>query len=175
MSGPTHRRGQLVLIAALALVVALVPLVFAYLQLGYHGDVRSAQSVDTAQVERTLDRSLHDAVSRTDGQYSWSRRGEAVAAVRTDLDDTVADVERSALSDGVVYDVSYNQTRAARWASRQCPAGPARQFGPCEAVQGVVVQERLGRTHVLAVAVDVRATAETTETRRRFVLAVRTA
>jgi hypothetical protein len=38
-----------------------------------------------------------------------------------------------------------------------------------------VVQERLGQTHVLAVAVDVRATTETTQTHLRTVLAVRTA
>jgi hypothetical protein len=170
-----RRRGQLVLVAALALVVALIPLMFAYLQLGYQGDVRSADSVDTAQVERTLDRSLHDAVGSTDGRYAWAQRGAAVTAVRTRLNGTIAELERSQLSEAVVYGVSYNATRADRWASRHCPRGPDRQFGPCESDRGVVVQQRRGRTQILAVAVDVRATAETTEARLRTVLVVRTA
>jgi hypothetical protein len=170
-----RNRGQLVLVAALALVVALVPLVFAYLQLGYQDDFRSEQSVDTAQVERTLDRSLHAAVASTDGQYSWSRRGAAVTAVRTQLNGTIADLERSQLSEAIVYKVSYNTTRADRWARQNCPSGPNRRFGSCEADRGIVVQQRQGQTQILAVAVDVRATAETTESRLRTVLVVRTA
>jgi len=168
-------RGQLVLIAALALVVALVPLVFAYLQLGYHGDIRPDEPADTAQAERTLDRSLHDAVTGVDGTYSWSNRTAAVTAVRDRLDATSATLERSELSGGVVYDVSANETRATRWATRHCPRGSDRQFGPCEADRGVVVQERSGRTHVLAVAIDVRATTDASETLLRTVLEVRTA
>nr|WP_254279967.1 hypothetical protein [Halomicroarcula marina] len=45
-----------------------------------------------------------------------------------------------------------------------CPSGPDRQFGDCAADRGVVVQERLGRTHVLGVAVDVTTTTERGET-----------
>ena len=41
-----------------------------------------------------------------------------------------------------------------------CPGGPNRDFGPCEATDGVVVQERAGETVVLAVAFDVRVTTE---------------
>lgn len=167
-------RGQLVLIAALALVVALVPLVFAYLQLGYHGDSRSGQPGDTRQIERTLDRSLHDAVSDTEGAYPWNRRTAAVTEIRDHLDSTIVHLERADLSDGVVSEVSYNETRATRWAALNCPRGPNRQFGPCAAERGVVVQERNGRVHVLAVAVDVRVTTARSESRLRTVLDVRT-
>lgn len=41
-----------------------------------------------------------------------------------------------------------------------CPVGPARQFGPCETDRGVVIQERVGETHVLVVVFDVTITTE---------------
>lgn len=174
VSRQTRARGQLVLIAALALVVALVPLVFAYLQLGYHDDFRPEEPADVAGVERTLDRSLHDAVAATDGRHSWARRGATATTIRDSLNTTIADLERAGLADGAVTEIRYNETLASRWAARHCPGGPDRQFGPCEADRGVVVQQRLDQTYVLAVAVDVRATTETSQTHLQTVLAVRT-
>ncbi len=41
------------------------------------------------------------------------------------------------------------------WALRNCPDGPARDFGQCVADDGVVVQERAGETAIVAVAIDV--------------------
>jgi hypothetical protein len=64
-------------------------------------------------------------------------------------------LNRSALARSTLIQVTYNATRAATWRDRQCPNGPARQFGDCAADRGVVVQERAGDTHVLAVAFDV--------------------
>ena len=58
------------------------------------------------------------------------------------------------------YRVTYNASAASDWAATNCPGGPGRQFGPCEVDRGVVVQERAGRTHVLAVALDVTVTTE---------------
>jgi len=77
----------------------------------------------------------------------------------------------SADSTGAVT-VSPNATRAGAWATKNCPGGPARKFGPCERDGGLVVQERAGRTHVLAFAVDVTVTTDDTERATTMVLIV---
>jgi hypothetical protein len=79
-----------------------------------------------------------------------------VAAVREGLQPTLESLNRSALARTTVVQVTYNASLATAWRARNCPSGPARQFGPCGADRGVVVQERAGKTHVLAVAFDVR-------------------
>lgn len=146
------------LLAAAALAVALVPLAFAYLQLGYHGDVGAA-ALDDAPVreaERTLDRALQNGVDGIPANYTWSARTAAVAAVRDRLRPALATLNGSAVESGTAYSVGYNASRAVAWAGRRCPGGPDRQFGPCRADRGLVVQDRAGRTHVLAAAFDVR-------------------
>nr|WP_123537854.1 hypothetical protein [Halosimplex salinum] len=65
---------------------------------------------------------------------------------------------------------AFNQTVAQRWASAECPGGSGRQFGPCEADRGVVVQERDDRTLVLAVGYDLDVTTEGEETQITTVL-----
>jgi len=167
------RRGQFVLLAAAALLVALVPMSLAYLQLGYHGDVGAA-AVDENPVqnaERLLDRAVHDAVMGIPEDHTWSNRTGAVTAVRGRLAADLATLNRSRVEEGVVYTVTYNSSRAVAWEADNCPSGPDRQFGSCAVDRGIVVQERAGRTHVLAVALDVRVT--TAEGRWRGTLVVR--
>jgi hypothetical protein len=157
---PDRDRGQLVLLAAVALAVTLVPLVLAYLQLGYHEDIHGGTSQShTQQVDATLERAVHDVASGIPAEYTWAERSTAVDAVRTRLEPTEQSIATSGLDEGAASAVSYNQTRAQGWADTNCPSGPDRQFGPCLVDDGIVVQERQGRTHVLAVAVDVRVTA----------------
>jgi len=159
-------RGQLVLVAAAALAVALVPLVLAYLQLGYHDDIHAGSNTASAgQVETALDRALHDATTDVPFTYSWSERSAAVDHVRGQLDSSLASVTTGALASGTAYTVSYNRTRATRWAAEHCPGGPDRQFGACQADRGVIVQERDGRTHVLGAAFDVTVTTPDRELR----------
>lgn len=166
------RRAQLVILAAVLVTVALVPVVLAYLQLGYHADVRASGAEDdpTRDATGVLVRAVHDASADVPGEYQWSRRSAAVTAVRTDLAPRIETVETARVEDGIARNVAYNQSLASRWAGSNCPDGPARQFGSCEAIAGVVVQERAGRTHVLAVAVDVRTTTEDELTRVATVL-----
>lgn len=153
------RRGQLVLLAGVVLALALVPLVLAYLQLGYHEDVAAGTTTGPAgQAEATMDRAVHDAAREVPATYGWARRSEAVETVQTRLEPTVTAVEESGLRRGITRSVAYNQSRAREWAVENCPRGPARQFGRCVTEQGVVVQERRGQTHVLAVAVDIAVT-----------------
>ncbi len=158
MSG--HARGQFVLLAAAALAVALVPMTLAYLQLGYHDDV-GASGVDEdplREAERLLDRAVADAVEGVPADHAWSNRTGAVTAVRDRIRSDLSTLGRSRVDEGTVYDVTYNDSRATGWKSDNCPSGPDRQFGPCRVDRGVVVQERAGRTHVLAVAFDVQVT-----------------
>ena len=156
------RRGQLVLLAAVALALALVPMALAHLQLGYHEDVRSV-SVDNSPLtdtERTLHRALDDAATGVQSRHDWTDRTTAIETVRTRLRSTLESLNTSRVTAGLVTLVSYNHTRAADWAASNCPRGKDRQFGSCAADRGVVVQERLGETHVLAAAFDVRITAD---------------
>lgn len=159
-------RGQVVLLAALALAVALVPIVLAYLQLGYHADTASPTgTAPETDAERVLDRAVHDAATGVADSYEWRRRDEAIQTVHDRLDPPIEALERSRLSSGIVYQISVNQSRAKTWRQTHCRSGPDRQFGPCESSRGVVVQERGGRTHILAVAFDISVTAPDGERR----------
>jgi len=161
----TRERAQLVLAAAALVAVALAPVVVAYLQLGYHADVTATAEYDAPDrnAERLLSRAVHDAASEATGEYAWGERTAAAAAVRGDLSPRLDALRSSRVESGTVYQVGYNQSAAGSWRRANCPGGPNRQFGPCEAHEGVVVQERAGETHVLAVAFDVRVTTENSE------------
>lgn len=157
-----RERGQLVLIASVVITVAIVPMAFAYLQLGYDADVEA--SVDATDpegdAERLLVRAVHKASTGIPDNHSWANRSAAVDSVRADLAPRIDAIEQGLIDRGIVREVDYNDTAATAWASANCPSGPARQFGPCEADRGVVVQERANHTHVLRVAVDLETTTE---------------
>lgn len=161
-SSKMERRGQIVLVAAIFIAVALVPIVFAYLQLGYVGDVEASgeHTAPVMNAERLLGHAVHEAGTNASAEYEWNRRDDAVIEVRDRLQAGIGALERSRIAEGGVYHVSYNDSAAAAWSTTHCPSGPARQFGPCETDRGVVVQERAGETHVLAVAFDVTSTTE---------------
>lgn len=168
------RRAQLVLLAAVALAITLVPLALAHVQLGYSDDVPTSPVDDDPgrDAERTLTVALSDAIDSVPESYSWSDRAGAVTTVRNNLAPTLSAVNRSALEAGTLASVTYNQSHATAWASANCPGGPDRQFGPCTADRGVVVQERTGETHVVAVAIDVRIVSRSGELQLTTVLPV---
>lgn len=151
---PQRDRGQLVLVAALALALALVALSVAYLQLGYDEDVHRPDQQPGQQLESVLERALHNASVGIPQGYGWADRDGAVQTVTDRLDETVTRLEASRIDDGHVYVITRNETHATAWQSDNCLAGPNRQFGDCDSDAGVVVQERHGRTHILAVAFD---------------------
>lgn len=164
-------RGQLVLAAAAVLAVALAPVVFAYVQLGYHGDVDASMEYDTPveNAERMLSRSVTESASSIPGNYEWEEREEAVSVVRANLRPRIDTLESARIEDGTVYQVSYNQSAARDWTAN-CPYGSNREFGSCYEDRGVVVQERAGSTHVLAVAFDVTVTTDRGRTEVVFVV-----
>lgn len=151
-------RGQLVLAASVVVIVALVAIVLAYLQLGYAADVRAGGEYDdpAADAQRALVRAVHAAAADVPGEYAWAERSVAATAVRSDLDGRFETIEESRLDEGIARSVSENATRASDWAAEDCPGGPGREFGPCRTDGGLVLQERAGRAHVVAVAVDLR-------------------
>lgn len=153
-------RGQLVLVAAVVVAIALIPVVLAYLQLGYHPDVRagSADADHERNAERFLARGVHEAALSANG--SWTDRRAVVSTVRDRLGPPLKTLRESRIERGTAYSVAYNQSAARDWSDRHCPSGPDRQFGPCQATRGVVVQERQDETHVLAVAFDLVVTTD---------------
>lgn len=148
------------LLAAAMLAVAFVPMVLAYLQLGYHGDLDTTSDSESPirDAERTLGLALQDAVEGIPDRHPWPDRDAAVTAVRNRLEPDLAALNRSAVTTGTAYGVTYNASRATRWRRGHCPDGPDRRFGSCLADRGVVVQDRAGETHVLAAAFDIRVT-----------------
>jgi hypothetical protein len=164
-------RAQLVLVAAGIVAIALVPMVVAYLQLGYHPDVSASADYQrpTSNAEHVLDRAVHNATKRVRGDYEWTQRDLAADGVNRTLSPFVRQVETSRLESNVVYEVRQNGSAATRWAAQNCPSGPNREFGPCETRGGVVVQERVGETQALAVAFDVRVTTDSGTTDVTFV------
>ena len=169
---PAGDRGQLVLVSSLVLALALVTLGVAYLQLGYHEDIEAAGHEPAQQLESVLEQALHDASADIPASYDWSERTGAVETVRSELRTTKATLETTRLSDGHVYSIAVNETRADTWAAHNCPSDSSRQFGDCTAVEGVVVQERHDRTHVLAAAFDVEITTPDGETWMRTVVEI---
>lgn len=164
-SGP-RQRAQLVLAAAALVAVALAPVVVAYLQLGYHADVRATADYDdpTTDALRVVDRAVATASAGVPGEYAWPRRGAAVTAVRERLGPQFDRFRTGSVESGTVHVVAYNGTAASQWMGEDCPGGPDRRFGRCVVDRGVVVQNRTGRTHVLGVGLDVTTTTPRGET-----------
>ena len=129
-------------------------MLLAFMQLGYHPSVAEPSPDHLRDAERTLERELVNA-TLTANTTAWSDRDDAVTALRDRLEPTLESLNRSALARTTLIQITYNASRATGWRRDRCPGGPARQFGPCATDRGVVVQERAGETHVLAVAFDV--------------------
>lgn len=145
MRGQASEKGQLVLVAAIVVAVALIPLVVASLQLGYDADREAIRSADSSL--KDVERLLGHAVRGVEGNRSWN-----TTSIRSRLQPSITALERS--HDGV-YRVTYNDSAAKRWANEHCPQGPTRRFGPCRAQRGLILQERAGAVQLVAVAYSV--------------------
>lgn len=153
-------RGQLVLLAAAAIALALFPLVMAYIQLGYAGDV-AAEPTGTdaaADLDRALDRAVHDAAGAVD-TGTFASGDEAAAAFRDRLRDDVDRLETARIEAGTAATITYEPSLAVEWVDDGAwRGGVAGDFPEPSAHGGVVVQERAGEFVVVAVALEVRAT-----------------
>ncbi|POG53720.1 DUF7261 family protein [Haloferax marisrubri] len=148
-------RGQLVLVSGAVVVVALLALLVVHAQLGFAGVAGTTEQPPLNAVVGTTDDAVELATAGVAGRYVWATRDAAVEDFRSRLDPALTSVERAHAGEGGVA-LTTNDSAAAGWALRNCPDGPYREFGPCVADDGVVVQERAGETAVVAVLVDVR-------------------
>ena len=155
-------RGQLVLATAAVIAAALAPVLLAYLQLGYHADTAATAEFEDPAVnaERVLSRAVHEASVGVPATHSWGQRREAADTVRRRLAPRVDRLETARVESGTHLRIAYNASAAASWAAADCPGGDGRQFGPCRADRGVVLQNRVGEATPLAVAFDVTVTRE---------------
>lgn len=163
----TRARAQLVLLAAAVVVAALVPMVFAYAQLGYDADVRGAPDAraTVTDAQRLLERAVGSAASALDSEVGPDQH-EALAREMDDrLAPAVSRLAASGADRDLTVSVERNATAARAWAADACPGGPTRQFGACVVTDGVVTQTRANTTTVVAVAFDlhVRGPQSTTE------------
>lgn len=150
------RRAQVVLAAAVVVATALVPMLIAYLQLGYPADPAADRSPDRlVDARHALDRATTRGAVRADG-LNWTNRLTAFQRANATVETTMAHLEAGGAPSGTVVEVAYNDTAANSVTDRSCPAGENRAFGECVAAEGVVLQERAGTVAVVAVAVDVR-------------------
>jgi len=164
-------RAQLVLVAAVVIAVALAPVVLAYLQLGAHPDVDGEDGDYGEDARRFLERATHEAGAAATG-IDWTGRERAVERVRSELEPRLDTLNTSRVEEGVAYAVTYDDSAASAWTHEHCPRGDGRRFGPCRAIDGVVVQERAGETTVLAAAYDVTVTTPRGERELSFVVRV---
>jgi len=155
----------MVLAAAAMLALALVPLGFAYLQLGYHEDVAATGEPETpgSETVRLLERAVYDAGGEATG-HPWAGRAGAARQVNQSLEPRVDSIEAAQLDRGVAARIERNASAAEEWLTGNCPGGPGRLFGDCEVRGGLVLQDRAGETHLVAVAYDVRVVDDRGET-----------
>jgi hypothetical protein len=169
------RRAQLVLVTAAVIALALVPMAVAYLQLGYHADVQATTDEPTAgdDAVRVLERAVHNASATVaEERYDWAGRDRrrAVDHARRLLDADSRTLEASRVAEGVAYDVQENATAASRWNASFDNTGPGRQFGDSRVDGGLVLQDRAGQTHLVAVAFDLHVTTDRGTTRLTVVV-----
>lgn len=168
-------RGQVVLLAAVVVAVALVAMSTAYHGLGYHGDVRTTAAVGAEEPTTVAEHRLQAAVDATavDTARPWMARNTTVSDVRDAVREVIADLQRSDATRGQVFVVRENEALADAWADDDCPGGTLRDFGPCRADGGVVVQERANETVLVGVVVDLTIRSKRGETRATLRLAAR--
>jgi hypothetical protein len=162
--------GQLVLLAAGLVAVALVAMLLAYAQVdapvGATGEPRAAVTSTEVtgglvSIARNASRGVGDRAS-----------GPAVArTVRQRVDRDVTQMRASWLDRGAVVDLEWNRTAARRWARRDCPGGRHLTFGDCRPRDGLVTQRRAGEWYVVALALDVRLETDRRRARLRLGLA----
>ena len=118
-------RAQLVLLAAAIIALALVPILVAYVQLGYHADVRATDgyTAPVEDAERTLERAVYGASGSVDGEYHWGERRDAAETTREELAPRLENLEESRIERGTVYRVAYNDSAAGEYEDSECPGG----------------------------------------------------
>ena len=160
-AAPSGDRGQIVLVAAAVVAVALLSMTLAYAQLGYDADRTGAGAMvaSVSELDRSLTGSLRTAARearhRADDR-SWRGRRSVADGVKESLRADIGRIERAHVAESRSLSIELQETAATQWARSRCPDGRGRDFGPCRAIGGVVVQERAGETTVVAATFRIR-------------------
>lgn len=168
-------RGQIVLVAAAVVAVAFLSMTLAYAQLGYDADRAGAGRVAVAsvsEIDRSLTGSLRAAARearRTDDARRWQDRRTVARRVAASLAADSDRLERAHAGESRSVVIELDDAAATQWARERCPDGPGRAFGPCRAIDGVVVQERADETAVVAAAFRIRVVSPAESTRATVV------
>ena len=153
-------RGQIVLVAAAVVAVALLSMTLAYAQLGYDADRTGAGGTvaSVSEVDRSLTGSLRTAAreARHRNDRSWRDHRSVADDVRESLQTDIGRIERAQAAERRSLSIEFRDAAATRWARSRCPEGRGRDFGPCRAIGGIVLQERAGETVVVAAAFRLR-------------------
>ncbi|WP_435186316.1 DUF7261 family protein [Halobellus sp. EA9] len=179
LPGRADDRGQIVLVSAAVVAVALLAMTVAYAQLGYDGDRDAAADVKVAslgEIDRSLAGSVRTAATavtaRNDAADRWRDRRVVAAEISAAVESDVARLERAHAAESRSLTVTFDDAAAARWARGECPGGRGRDFGPCRAIGGIVVQERAGTATPVAAAFRVRVVSPVESTRATLLVRV---
>ena len=160
--GADRDRGQIVLVAAAVVAVAFLSMTLAYAQLGYDADRTRAGTVGVAQVS-DLDRGLTGSLRAAAREArhgadtpTWRDHRGVADRVRVSLAADTDRLERAHAAESRSVTIELADNTATRWARERCPDGRGRNFGPCRAVDGIVVQERADEAVVVAAAFRIR-------------------
>ena len=153
----TGDRGQIVLVAAAVVAVALLSMTLAYAQLGYDADRTGAGATvaSVSEIDRSLTGSLRTAARearhRADDR-SWRDHRSVADGVRESIQTDIDRLERAHAAESRSLAIEFRDAAATQWARSRCPDSRGRDFGPCRAIGGIVLQERAGETTVVAAA-----------------------
>ncbi|WP_418280431.1 DUF7261 family protein [Halorubrum sp. DTA98] len=172
--GGDDDRGQLVLVAAAAIALALFPLVLAYLQLGYAGDVAAEPTgpAPGSEIDLAIEQSVQSAAS--DVAHGGHASPEAAATTfRRSIRDDVDRVETARVEEGRAATIEYAPDVANEWVVEgDWRTGVTADFDEPTVHGGVVIQERAGEPTVVAVAFDVQLVEPDRTVRRSVVIVV---
>jgi hypothetical protein len=158
---PSGDRGQVVLVAAAVVAVALLSMTVAYAQLGYDADRRGAGArvAPVSEIDQGLTGSLRTAARearhRTDDR-SWRDHRAVARRVTESLRSDIDRLERAHAAERRSLSIELQDTAATQWARSRCPDARGRDFGPCRTIGGIVLQKRAGETVVVAAAFRIR-------------------
>lgn len=151
----------MVIVAGAVVAVALIAVLGAVLQLGYHPGHDDGDGLTPPEETRRVVTEVLDTEEETVRESAWEDRQEAVAALQIALEERFQVLERTPIES--IRRVRFAPEMAAERLAELCPRGPGQQFGPCVAIDGVIVQDRGGSTHLVAVVLRVTVTTDESE------------
>jgi hypothetical protein len=152
----------MVILAGVVAAVALIAILGAALQLGYHPGQQPNTDLAPPEETRRVVADVLETEEATVREAAWEDREGAVDALETALDDRLRTLERRPV--GSIRLVRFAPDAALSKLSELCPRTAGKRFGPCVAIDGIVVQNRDDTTHLVAVVLEVTVIADETET-----------